>query len=138
MPLDTPLCDFGRKAPDFRLSSFDKSSYSLGQLVGARGLLAALIWNHCPYVKAIVTNLVADAHELQTLGIQTVAIMPNNYVSYPADSPEKMGEFAKQHNFSFPYLILDMLLYPKSWNLNKSENSKCIGILFLWHKVWMQ
>ena len=107
MLLDTPLCDFGRKAPDFKLNSFYKSCYSLGQLVGAKGLLVAFICNHCPYVKAIITNLVADARELQTLGIQTFAIMPNDYISYPADSPEKMGEFAKQHNFSFPYLIDD-------------------------------
>ena len=107
MLLDTPLCDFGRKAPDFKLNNFDKNSYSLGQLVGAKGLLVAFICNHCPYVKAIVTNFVADAQKLQTLGIQTVAIMPNDYISYPADNPEKMGEFAKQHNFSFPYLVDD-------------------------------
>ena len=105
MLLDTPLCDFGRKASDFKLNSFEKSSYSLGQLVGAKGLLVAFICNHCPYVKAIITNLVADAKELQTLGIQTVAIMPNDYISYPADSPEKMDKFATQHNFGFPYLI---------------------------------
>jgi peroxiredoxin len=105
MLLDTPLCDFGRKAPDFKLNSFNKSSYSLGQLVGTKGLLVAFICNHCPYVKEIVTNFVADAQELQSLGIETVAIMPNDYISYPADSPERMGEFAKQHNFSFPYLV---------------------------------
>ena len=107
MLLDTPLCDFGRKAPDFKLSSFDKSSYSLGQLVGAKGLLVAFICDHCPYVKAIVTNFVTDVKELQTLGIETVAIMPNDYNSYPADNPEKMGEFAKQQNFNFPYLVDD-------------------------------
>jgi peroxiredoxin len=107
MLLDTPLCDFGRQAPDFKLNNFDKNSYSLGQLVGAKGLLVAFICNHCPYVKAIVTNFVADAQKLQTSGIQTVAIMPNDYISYPADNPEKMGEFAEQHNFGFPYLVDD-------------------------------
>ena len=93
MLLDTPLCDFGCKAPDFKLKSFDKSSERLGQLVAAKGLLVAFICNHCPYVKAIITNLVADAQGLQSLGIQTVAIMPNGYISYPADRPEKMVEF---------------------------------------------
>ena len=105
MLTDTPLCDFGRKAPDFKLSSYDKKSYTRDALVGTKGLLIAFICNHCPYVKAIVTNFVEDSQKLQTLGIQTVAIMPNNYISHPADSPEKMSEFAKQHNFSFPYLI---------------------------------
>lgn len=115
MLLDTPLCDFGRKAPDFKLRGFDKSSYSLSQLVGAKGLLIAFICNHCPYVKAIITNLVADTHELQTLGIQTVAIMPNDYISYPSDNPEKMSEFAKQHNFSFPYLVDDTQSVAKAY-----------------------
>ena len=105
MLLNTPLCDFGRKAPDFKLSSFDNKSYSRDDLVGAKGFLIAFICNHCPYVKAIVTNFVSDTQKLQTLGIHTIAIMPNNYFSHPADNPEKMGEFATQHNFGFPYLI---------------------------------
>ena len=41
--------------------------------------------------------------------------MPNDYISYPADSPEKMGEFAKQHNFSFPYLIDDTQSVAKAY-----------------------
>ena len=105
MSLDAPLCDFGCKAPDFKLSSFDTTSYTRDELVGAKGLLIAFICNHCPYVKAIIKNFVSDAKRLQTNGVQTVAIMPNNYITHPADNPEKMGEFAAQHNFGFPYLI---------------------------------
>ena len=78
MLLDSPLCDFGRKAPDFKLSSFDTTWYTRDELVGAKGFLIAFICNHCPYVKAIITNFVSDANKLQTLGIQTAAIMPNN------------------------------------------------------------
>ena len=105
MLLDTPICDFGRKAPDFKLISHDKKSYSRDELAGSNGLLIAFICNHCPYVQAIITNFVSDAQKLQNLGIQTVAIMPNDYISYQADSPSKMGDFAAQHNFGFPYLI---------------------------------
>jgi len=105
MLLDTPICDFGRKAPDFKLISHDKKSYSRDELAGSNGLLIAFICNHCPYVQAIITNFVSDAQKLQNLGIQTVAIMPNDYISYQADSPKKMGDFAAQHNFGFPYLI---------------------------------
>ena len=105
MLVDTPICDFGLKAPDFKLISHDKKSYSRDDLAGSNGLLIAFICNHCPFVQAIITNVVSDAQKLQHLGIQTVAIMPNDYISYPADSPEKMGDFAMQHNFEFPYLI---------------------------------
>ena len=31
--------------------------------------------------------------------------MPNDFVSYPDDSPEKMKAFATEHGFEFPYLL---------------------------------
>ena len=31
--------------------------------------------------------------------------MPNDYQSYPDDSPEKMRIFAQEYRFDFPYLI---------------------------------
>ena len=115
MLVDTPICDFGLKAPDFKLNSFDTTSYNRDELVGAKGLLIAFICNHCPYVKAIIENFVSDAKRLQTKGVQTVAIMPNNYITHPADNPEKMGEFATQHKFGFPYLIDETQSVAKSY-----------------------
>ena len=41
--------------------------------------------------------------------------MPNNYISHPADSPEKMCKFAAQHNFGFPYLIDESQLVAASY-----------------------
>ncbi len=105
MLLDTPVCNFGWKAPDFILPTADGQSHKRDDLVGANGLLVAFICNHCPYVKAIIQNFVLDAQKLGHLGINTVAIMPNDFVSHPADSPEKMLEFAKEHAFKFPYLV---------------------------------
>ena len=69
MLLDAPLCDFVPNAPDFKLNSFDKKLYSRDELVGAKRFLIAFICNHCPYVKAIITNFVSDAKKLQTTGI---------------------------------------------------------------------
>ena len=37
--------------------------------------------------------------------IKSVAIMSNDVNEYPEDSFENMISFAKQHNFSFPYLF---------------------------------
>ena len=124
MLLDTPICDFGRKAPDFKLISHDKKIYSRDDLVGSNGLLIAFICNHCPYVQAIITNFVSDAQKLRNLGIQTVTIMPNDYISYPADSPEKMGDFAMEHNFEFPYLI------DKDQSVAKSYGAVCTPDFF--------
>ena len=95
----------GWQAQDFTLKDVDGQSFSLADLQDAKPLLVAFICNHCPYVLAIVERLVSDAKSLQAEGINVVAIMSNDYVSYPADNPDRMREFAHDHNFSFPYLI---------------------------------
>ncbi len=105
MLLDTPICDFGWKAPNFNLSDPDGVSYSLKSSMGEKGLLLAFICNHCPYVLAVIERLVDDAKTLQQEGFGVVAIMSNDYRHVPADSPEQMKLFAKKHNFTFPYLV---------------------------------
>lgn len=59
---------------------------------------------HCPYVKAILPRLIADVRELQTLGINTVAISSNDDFEYPEDSFENMQKIATEMQFPFPYL----------------------------------
>ena len=105
MLLDTPICDFGWQAPPFALKTPKGTSHSLTSLRGERGLLICFICNHCPYVKAIITRLVADAKSMQKDGINTVAIMSNDYQNVAADSPEQMQIFAKKYGFDFPYLV---------------------------------
>ena len=105
MLLDTPICDFGWKAPDFELSDPDGVSHSLKKSMGENGLLIAFICNHCPYVHAVIERLVADAKTLQQEGFGVLAIMSNDYRNVPADSPAQMKLFARQHGFTFPYLV---------------------------------
>ena len=105
MLTDTPVCDFGWQAPDFTLADAENRTYSLTDLMGKNGLLIAFICNHCPYVKAIIDRLVDDAVILRDHAVNTVAIMPNDYQNFAEDRPEKMIEFARQHNIFFPYLI---------------------------------
>ncbi len=62
------------------------------------------ICNHCPYVQAILGKLARDASELRGHGVGSVAIMPNDVVRYPADSPARMAALAEQAGFDFPYL----------------------------------
>ena len=105
MLLDTPICDFGRKAPAFNLSDPDGRMHSLDDVMGEKGLLVAFICNHCPYVQAIIDRLVADAKALQKDGIGVVGIMSNDYTYVPSDSPDNMRQFATQHGMTFPYLV---------------------------------
>ena len=103
--LQTPVCEFGKKAPDFTLPGVDQQQWTLKKCAGERGLLVIFISNHCPYVKAIRKKLVRDTRELRLLGINSVAIMPNDTVAYPEDSFENMIRMSKEFNFPFPYLL---------------------------------
>jgi peroxiredoxin len=101
----TGICDFGWKARDFSLKGVDGKTYSLADVRGRAGTLVVFICNHCPYVRAVIGRLVGEAKALDAIGIGTIAIMPNDTRSYPEDSFENMKAFAKQHGFTFPYVI---------------------------------
>lgn len=103
--LTTPICDFGRPAPDFLLPATDGRHYSLAELRGTSGLLVMFICNHCPYVKAIRDRLVATCRELETYGIKSVAISSNDPSHYPEDDFEHMKAYARAYQFNFPYLF---------------------------------
>lgn len=103
--LHTPARDDMFRAADFRLRGTDGRTYEWHDVQGPKGTVIAFICNHCPYVKAVIGRMAADARELAALGVGFAAIMPNDAEAYPADSFEKMQEFAAAHDFSFPYLI---------------------------------
>jgi peroxiredoxin len=103
--LQTPFCDFGWKAPDFRLLGVDGKTCSLADVRGEKGLLVMFICNHCPYVKAIRPRLVRDLRELKTLGVNAVGIMSNDPTDYPEDGFEHMKAIAQKFDFPFPYVI---------------------------------
>ena len=102
---ETPICNFGEKAKKFALISTDNKKISLNDVKGKNGTLVMFICNHCPYVKAIIKNIVEDVKYLETLNIKSVAIMSNDVKNYPEDSFENMIAFSKLNNFSFPYLF---------------------------------
>jgi peroxiredoxin len=103
--LQTPVCDFGWKAPDFELAGVDGKTYTLAGVRGPKGTLVMFICNHCPYVKAIRPRLVRDLKELKALGINAIAIMSNDPTDYPEDGFEHMQAVAKEFDFPFPYVI---------------------------------
>ena len=100
--LETPVCDFGLKAPDFSLPGVDGRTWSRDDCAGPNGLLVMFICNHCPYVKAVRERIVRDARELMRLGVGSVAIMSNDPADYPEDSFENMKAVALEHDFPFP------------------------------------
>jgi len=104
MILDTTHA-IGWRAKDFALRGTDGRTYSLADIHGRKGTLVVFICNHCPYVKASIGRIVAEANALREIGIGTIAIMPNDTETYPEDSFGNMKAFAARHDFTFPYVI---------------------------------
>ena len=101
----TPICNFGEKPHSFELKDVSEKTYNFKDLVGEKGTLIMFICNHCPYVKAVIKDIVYDADKLKNLSINTVAVMSNDTKNYPDDSFENMIKFSKINKFNFPYLF---------------------------------
>ena len=95
--LDTP-------AIPFRLPATDGRTYALDDVAGKNGSVIVFICNHCPYVKAVIDRMAADARTLMAEGVGFAAICSNDADSYPEDSFDNMRRFAKAHDLPFPYL----------------------------------
>jgi peroxiredoxin len=93
------------RAIDFELEGTDGRRYRLADVRGAKATLVMFICNHCPYVKAVLDDIIADARELQALGVGSIAIMPNDTEAYSEDSFDNMRRLAEAKKFPFPYVI---------------------------------
>ena len=61
----TPICNFGEKAKNFKLLSTENTKVSLDDVKGKNGTLIMFICNHCPYVKAVIQEIVQDVKFLE-------------------------------------------------------------------------
>jgi len=105
MPTTAASLTLGATAPDFDLRGTDGRRHRLAELRGAKATLVMFICNHCPYVKAVLDDIIKDARDLGEHGVASVAIMPNDTEAYPDDSLENMKRIAAAKKFSFPYVI---------------------------------
>jgi len=124
MAVSPPICDFGWRAPDFRLPATDGRTYSLADIRGPKGTLIMFICNHCPYVVGVIDRIVRDVAALQGMGIGVAAICTNDAEAYPQDSFERMGEFARANHFTFPYL------HDESQAVGRSYDAVCTPDFF--------
>ena len=125
---ETPVCDFGRPAPDFRLKGVDGKTWTLNEARGNNGLLVMFICNHCPYVKSVRDRIIRDARELKDHGINSVAIMSNDPTDYAEDSFDNMKTVAQELKFPFPYL------YDESQGVAKAYGAVCTPDFFGYNK----
>ena len=124
----TPICDFGKKAENFQLNSTDKKIISLNDVKGENGTLIMFICNHCPYVKAVIEEIVKDCKKLEANGIKSVAICSNDVKNYPEDSFDNMVKFSQNNNFNFPYL------FDETQEIAKNYGAVCTPDFFGYNK----
>lgn len=128
MRFESLVIELGTPAPAFSLLGIDGKTYELGEVAGENGTVVAFICNHCPFVLHIVDGFAEFAREYQAKGIGVVAISSNDVETYPDDSPEHMAEFARRHNFTFPYL------YDESQQAAIAFKAVCTPDFFLYDK----
>ena len=128
MPIKTPICDFGQASKSFELKSTNNEIVNLNDIKGQNGTLVMFICNHCPYVIAVIKDIIEDYKNLKELGIKAVAICSNDSINYPDDSFDKMIKFHKDHNFNFPYLI------DETQNVAKIYGAVCTPDFFGYNK----
>ena len=99
------MVPLGTAVIDFRLPGVGGKEYSLKSFTSYKVLVIIFMCNHCPYVKAVIEDIVEDTNKLADFGIKSVAICSNDVKNYPEDSFENMIKFSQNNNFNFPYLF---------------------------------
>ena len=120
LPLGTPL-------PSIQLpNAVDGARVDVGALAaGKRGVVVAVICNHCPFVVHIRRELVRVAHEAIDRGLAVVAINANDAARYPQDAPDAMARLARAEEWRFPFL------FDESQDVVRSLHAQCTPDLFV-------
>ena len=113
----------GSRAPNFSLKGVDNKLHSLSE-INSKSLLVVFICNHCPYVKARISDLVSLQSKFDTSDLQIVGINSNN-PSYEGEGYDNMIRFAQEYSLNFPYLI------DETQNIAKEFGAVCTPDPFL-------
>ena len=120
------MLPLGTQAPDFLLPDVvSKENAAYVSVEGEKGTVILFICNHCPYVVHVMEELVRIADAYKAKGIGFAAISSNDVENYPADSPDKMVDFAKQYRLNFPYL------YDETQEVAKAYSAACTPDIFV-------
>ena len=119
------MVKLGSKAPYFNLPNTDGENISLGHFK-AEILVVIFTCNHCPYAKAVEDRLIELGNKYSDT-VDFVLISSNDAENYPADSPEKMAEQARNKGYPFPYL------FDETQEIAKAYSAVCTPDIFLYN-----
>ena len=119
------MVKLGSKAPYFNLPNTDGENISLEHFK-AEILVVIFTCNHCPYAKAVEDRLI-DLGNIYSGIVDFVLISSNDVENYPADSPERMAEQARNKGYPFPYL------FDETQEIAKAYSAVCTPDIFLYN-----
>ncbi len=103
--LYTPDVAMGTPMPTFQLKTVDGRDFSSSQINSAPAKVIVFMCNHCPYVKAIESRLIALGRDLDLLKVPLIGICSNDPSEYPEDAPAELLKRWREREYSFEYLI---------------------------------
>ena len=109
----TRILKIGEAVPGFKLPDPAGSMASFDERDGLPALVM-FVCNHCPFVVHLAAGIRELAEEYHGR-VAFYAINSNDVENYPADSPEKMAEFSREHDWAFPYLYDEDQSVAKAW-----------------------
>jgi peroxiredoxin len=112
----------GDNAIDFSLKNVDGSMVSLSSYAGNNGLVVIFTCNHCPFSKAYEDRIINLHNAYAGKGYPVLAINPNDPVSVPEDSFEKMIERSKEKGFPFKYVIDESQSIAKQYGATRTPH----------------
>ena len=122
---ESTMVKLGSKAPDFNLPNTDGENISLEHFK-AEVLVVIFTCIHCPYAKAVEDRLIELGNNYSET-VDFVLISSNDVENYPADSPEKMAELARNKGYPFPYL------FDETQEIAKAYSAVCTPDIFLYN-----
>ena len=122
---ESTMVKLGSKAPYFNLPNTDGENISL-EYFKAEVLVVIFTCNHCPYAKAVEDRLIELGNNYSET-VDFVLISSNDVENYPADSPEKMAELARNKGYPFPYL------FDETKEIAKAYSAVCTPDIFLYN-----
>ena len=122
---ESTMVKLGSEAPYFNLPNTDGENVSLEHFK-AEILVVIFTCNHCPYAKAVEDRLIELGNNYRKT-VDFVLISSNDAENYPADSPEKMAELARNKGYPFPYL------FDETQEIAKAYSAVCTPDIFLYN-----
>ncbi|MGB3513817.1 MAG: thioredoxin family protein [Microcoleaceae cyanobacterium] len=92
-------------APDFELPGVDEEVHHLARYLEKFQVVCVIfLSNQCPEVDAYLKRIKQLQKDFQDQGVIIIGMNPNDATISPADSFEKMKEFAVKNELNFPYI----------------------------------